>query len=302
MASWVHAGVSVILFAQAIFSWSVSQRGASVGNLLARATFSVGLALFFNLLSPWWQVGTIARWLTFFAFLVTSALNLVLAFRGVTRTRDFAPRDASDWTVGIFGLALVFLTIAVHVWPDPRAAMHISAPLREGTWYVTHGGPLWIANRHNSLPEQKYALDLVRLNNSGVSRDSHGQGVEAFLAWGSEVVSPVEGRVVSVVDAHTDRPMGQRDIEHPAGNHVIIQTADGMRLMVAHLQSGSVVVHAGDNVVVGSPLGRVGNSGNSSEPHLHLQAMRQQGEDWVGMGFLIDGVSCRRGQIIRLDR
>ena len=58
-----------------------------------------------------------------------------------------------------------------------------------------------------------------------------------------------------------------------AGNHVMIETRDGVVVAVCHLQQGSVGVRPGQRVRVGETLGRCGNSGNSTEPHVHLQAI-----------------------------
>src|SRR3546814_21165157 len=55
------------------------------------------------------------------------------------------------------------------------------------------------------------------------------------------------------------------------GNHVIVDHGDGTYVAYAHLRRGSLLVGVGDRVQAGQPLGEVGNSGNSSEPHLHVQ-------------------------------
>jgi murein DD-endopeptidase MepM/ murein hydrolase activator NlpD len=58
-----------------------------------------------------------------------------------------------------------------------------------------------------------------------------------------------------------------------AGNHVMIETRDGPVVAVCHLQRDSVQVYLGQRVRVGERLGLCGNSGNSTEPHVHLQAI-----------------------------
>jgi hypothetical protein len=40
-----------------------------------------------------------------------------------------------------------------------------------------------------------------------------------------------------------------------------------------------LAVRAGDSVAVGEPLGRVGNTGNTGEPHLHIHAQRPGTQD-----------------------
>ena len=62
---------------------------------------------------------------------------------------------------------------------------------------------------------------------------------------------------------------------HPAGNHVVVQTAEHEFVYLAHFEQGSILVKEGDRVAVGDPLGHGGNSGNSSEPHLHIHVQDQ---------------------------
>jgi murein DD-endopeptidase MepM/ murein hydrolase activator NlpD len=76
---------------------------------------------------------------------------------------------------------------------------------------------------------------------------------------------------VAVRDDRSDMPIGQVDSEVIEGNHVVVELAPERYLLLAHLQQGSVVVAEGDEVGAGDLLGRCGNSGNTSQPHLHIQ-------------------------------
>ena len=117
-------------------------------------------------------------------------------------------------------------------------------------------------------------------------------GVEApdgFLGFGQPVLAPVAGEVLAVHDAEPDHgarrspvrlagyALGQagrarRGIRGLAGNHVAIALAPaGPVVLLAHLRQGSARVRPGQQVEAGAPLGECGNSGNSTEPHVHLQ-------------------------------
>lgn len=74
-----------------------------------------------------------------------------------------------------------------------------------------------------------------------------------------------------VNDVQDNKPVGTENTEQIAGNHVIIDHGNGEFSYYAHLQKGSVSVKAGDVVKAGDTLGKCGNSGNSSEPHLHFE-------------------------------
>jgi murein DD-endopeptidase MepM/ murein hydrolase activator NlpD len=81
----------------------------------------------------------------------------------------------------------------------------------------------------------------------------------------------------------TDHIPPARDTEKPAGNYVLIECGD-IEVLLAHMQQGSVTVAVNDQVSTGEPLGKVGNSGNTTEPHLHIHAERD-GEP----GVILDG-------------
>jgi murein DD-endopeptidase MepM/ murein hydrolase activator NlpD len=96
--------------------------------------------------------------------------------------------------------------------------------------------------------------------------------LDSFPAFGSLVVAPLDGVAAAVVADHPDQPVGGSDRQNPAGNYISLDIGAGRYLLFAHLKKSSALVAAGDRVRRGQPLAQVGNSGNTSEPHLHLQA------------------------------
>jgi murein DD-endopeptidase MepM/ murein hydrolase activator NlpD len=85
---------------------------------------------------------------------------------------------------------------------------------------------------------------------------------------GRPVVAPTDGDVFAAVDGHPDS--GGANLSNPAGNHVVIRRSPGQFVFVAHLQLGTVAVAPGTRVTAGQFIGRCGNSGNSSLPHVHF--------------------------------
>lgn len=143
-------------------------------------------------------------------------------------------------------------------------------PLRVGRWRVVAGQGR-ILNHHWVAPEQREALDLVRIgwtrrSRRGLFCSAH----QDFYAFGTELVAPCIGTVVRAQDGLPD---GVPDEHHAVGNHVVIDNGHE-HIVLAHLRLGTVAVTAGDTVNPGDRLGEVGNSGNSSEPHLHLHVER----------------------------
>ncbi len=181
-----------------------------------------------------------------------------------------------------------------HRWAAPGQA-RLRFPL-DGEWYVGQGGgPL--LNHHARVAEQRGAIDLVQVDRRGTRiRGGRRQDPGAYLAWDAPVHAPCNGRIVSAVDGLEDQAVGQPRYGPPAGNHVAID-AGGDVVLLAHLRRGSVLVRTGDVVQAGQPVGRVGNSGNTTQPHLHVHLHR----DGQGLDLAFDDVPgpLFRGRTVR---
>ena len=102
--------------------------------------------------------------------------------------------------------------------------------------------------------------------------------------------------VLSVFDRLPDMPpSGSPESSVAAGNHVVVNCG-GVHVLLAHMMSGSIVVKSEDSVKVGKFLGRVGNSGDSSEPHLHVHAGTEEGEC---LPMLFGGKFLARNSVVR---
>ncbi len=142
----------------------------------------------------------------------------------------------------------------------------------QGRWFVMQGGDTLNVNQHMSVAAQWYGIDFLKVagpSQRELSR-STGSTVEDFYSWGEPVLSPVEGDVQAIVDRFPDNPLGVKDADNPAGNHVVIKAASDRYIFIAHLQKGSVKVKPGQHVTAGQELGKCGNSGNSDAPHVHM--------------------------------
>ena len=149
----------------------------------------------------------------------------------------------------------------------------LAAPF-EGEWLVLNGGRSTLINMHYGLENQRDALDLERLVN-GQELTGNRHTLNSYPSWGETVFAPADGKIVTVVNDLNDNEVGATDEEHLAGNHVVMDIGHGRFVMMAHLQKGSVSVRPNDLVHAGQPIARCGNSGNTSQPHLHLQAQNQ---------------------------
>jgi hypothetical protein len=168
-------------------------------------------------------------------------------------------------------LASVFLAAQVGAafW-TPAHPVTVGSPV-EGQWWVVQGGHSELVNDHNVAVAQDHALDIVQMVDGSTH---HGDPADRtnYYAWGEPLHAPADGTVATAVDTFPDQPIGSVDRLHAAGNLVVIDIGGGRFIAMAHLESGSVRVAVGDRVRAGDVVGLVGNSGNSDEPHLHIQA------------------------------
>ncbi len=174
-------------------------------------------------------------------------------------------------------LFLVFAYLCVNVlmgYFAPEGAIELAYPLRDATYYVGGGGNSRLINNHQAHEPQKFALDIVRLNAFGNRAAGLSPAeLDQYAIFEDTVYSPCPGTVIRAVDGLPDLRPPERDNENLAGNHVVL-AYNGVEVILAHLRQGSVAVTAGMSVNEGDVLGRVGNSGNTSQPHLHLHAER----------------------------
>lgn len=141
-----------------------------------------------------------------------------------------------------------------------------------GRWFVMQGGDTPNVNDHMGVPAQWFGLDFAKVGGPSQRELARGTPTKAedFYSWGEPVLAPVDGEIIAVVDGLPDNPLGVKDPQHPAGNHVVLKTAEGRFVFLAHFQRGTISATVGQRVEAGARLGACGNSGNSDFPHIHM--------------------------------
>jgi murein DD-endopeptidase MepM/ murein hydrolase activator NlpD len=140
----------------------------------------------------------------------------------------------------------------------------------KGEWSVTWGGDTKEQNYHVESVAQKNAFDFLIYDEKGLTHKGTGEANEDYYAFGKELYASCDGEVVLVVDGIKDNIPGVLNPIYIPGNTVIIKTANGEFVFFAHFKQHSIIVKQGQKVTTGALLGLCGNSGNSSEPHLHF--------------------------------
>lgn len=192
-------------------------------------------------------------------------------------------------------------------YEELAAARRIRWPLPEGEWRAINSPADRIPSHGTDQLGQRYAYDITGVDEAGRLGPKRGwrawlwrEDPGTFPGFGSPVVAPADGVVVEASDGIADRPairsvplllaflarmltfaVRARDdfarigIDKLLGNHVIValDKADGTHAAHMHLRHGSLRVKQGDRVVAGQVIATLGNSGNTTQPHLHFQLM-----------------------------
>jgi len=159
---------------------------------------------------------------------------------------------------------------------------------------ITHRGSVQSVNGalYNS---QRFAIDWMRLDDQGRMVHGDESDVHNYPDYGADVLAVADAKVVSALNNLDDQVPGRLPepssitIETVDGNHVVLDLGGGRFAFYAHLQKNSVRVRPGDQVKKGAVLGKLGNTGNTSAPHLHFHIMNRPSPVAAdGLPYVID--------------
>jgi hypothetical protein len=163
-------------------------------------------------------------------------------------------------------------------------AVVLGRPLEGPGWVVVNGccdstthirsiqpvnGRLYLA--------QRFAIDWMKINTDNRLFVGDPKNVNSYFGYGQNVLAVADARVVAVVDKFKNQTPGELPaeitLEEIDGNHVVLDLGNGQYVFYAHMQPDSIVVKEGDTVKRGRVIGKLGNTGNTSAPHMHLHVM-----------------------------
>jgi murein DD-endopeptidase MepM/ murein hydrolase activator NlpD len=181
------------------------------------------------------------------------------------------------------------------------AELIVDFPVR-GVWITPNSPGTKIPSHGTTSFGEAYAIDFVMIKGNDKLRKPYrssffryvlkGVPLSDFYGWGQTVYSPINGQVIAVVNDVEERSTvnpftdlqymrkatkeyinNNSKPETVAGNYVLIKLNDNQYALLAHLVKGSIRVTPGKTVEKNQPIGRLGHSGNSTMPHLHMQFM-----------------------------
>lgn len=146
----------------------------------------------------------------------------------------------------------------------------------EGEWVVVNGGITKEESHSWLITSQRFAYDFLILDNDGKSYSGPSKKLSSYYCYGKKILAPADGIVVETGTANKDSTiMGYGRADPTAkdlrGNYIVIQHTKEQYSVLAHLKPDSIVVRAGQVVKQGEHIALCGNSGNTTEPHLHFQ-------------------------------
>ncbi len=173
-----------------------------------------------------------------------------------------------------------------------------------GIWITPHTPGSKVPSHGTSDFGESYAIDFVMLNDTkGIKKPYrsrvlkyilNGVRLSDFYGWGQAVHSPIKGKVLAIENDIAERQIvnpftdlryvrkatreyisSRRFPEKIAGNYVLLEIGDSKYALLAHLVKGSIMVKPGESVETGQVIGKLGHSGNSTMPHLHMQFMNR---------------------------
>lgn len=208
--------------------------------------------------------------------LLLTLASLLFLIGGFVKNKRIFVRSISFILSGLLAFpTLLLFNVIPFAYPssldDTNPSLTIHSPFHEDV-KIGWGGDTVESNvPHVIWSSERWAYDIVK-----EPSDIKSDVLADFGIYGLTIYVPVKGTVIAVYDAEDDIPPNTDEFISMAGNYVYLKVEEtGTYLLMNHLLKDSVTLEVGDKVFVGDYLGKIGNSGSTSEPHLHIHHQRQ---------------------------
>jgi biotin carboxyl carrier protein len=296
----LHRVVPLILI---LWTWRRSY--GSITALSAQVLVLMSYTVFIFLMGTW----AFANFYLRYAILILAVAVIIRSLMRVSNLPFFIKPHFLGWVtycagVVIIGVLVYLVAGAIRSHFYDETPVNLAFPFKNDTYAVFEGGNgrmSSLMNYHYGASIHKgartnlsmrYAVDITKLTRSG--NDAEGflpVQNDKYSVFNQVVYSPCDGEVSDVEDKWPNETPWTGSPPYNVGNHVLITSSD-FGVVMGHLQKGSILVKTGDRVKTGQPVARTGNSGWTSQPHLHIQAMRKSTGSfwgWEGIPIFFDG-------------
>jgi hypothetical protein len=290
-----------ILIPLLMIVWTWTRQYLSVMGWLLQVLAFASYFGFIFLIGTWALVSFYLR----YAFPAFFIIAVILSYLRAKDLPFWVEKGIMGWMGNGAGLVisavLIYLIVgAIRSYSYDEKPVNLAFPFKRGVYAVFEGGngkASSLMNYHYGGAthkgagvnrSMKYAVDFTKLSIWG--NDANGflpKENEKYAIFNEVVYSPCDGQVYDVVDQWPNEIPGGNKAPYNVGNHIVIQSGVFLVLM-GHLQKGSIQVKAGEMVETGQPIAKVGNSGWTIQPHIHVQAMKMtRGSFWSAEGLPI---------------
>ncbi len=273
IVSIVALTIMQLLIPALFIYWTGFRKNKSKINLILKLVTVWTYFIYIFYAGQWSFLPFLLRYIFLF-LLIGSTVKALMQFRTLLL---FEKKKIWGWSkfVGQFLFSLLFFWGCIEVisgFTTDEKGIDIAFPLKEG--FIGHGGSSVIINYHNAdTTAQQYALDISKLNAWGLRASGFfPDDLNKYAIYGDTIFSPCDGKIVKTQNGLDNVPPGVDVKASPAGNHIVLEYENSL-IVFAHLLKNSLMVAMGDFVKKGQPIARVGNSGHTSEPHLHIHAI-----------------------------
>jgi hypothetical protein len=178
-----------------------------------------------------------------------------------------------------------------------KGEIEYTLPL-EGKWAVVNGCYTKEFSHSWDIPTQRYAYDFIILDEEGKSYRNEFNQCENYYCYDKNILAPADGIVVEISNDAKDSLIFKNGkffskSPHIAGNYIVIKHSEKEYSTFAHLKKDSITVKLGDGISRGDVIAKCGNTGNSTEPHLHFQL--QTGQSFynsAGLPIKFNNIKC----------
>ena len=263
-------------------------------------------------LSGYWEFfGSVFR--NLFLLLLDAILFIILINKFVTSSNT---HFNMAFTI-IFALVQAYLffdlaKIIIVIFKKEKNSLEIAFPLRDGKYLITDGGNSKISRlmnyhfysrvhrKNKTNNSMQFATDIVKIDPN--KKRFLPKRNEEYPIFGEDVYCPMEGKVIKVENNIADNEPFIGTYPYNTGNTVVIKNANYYYLL-GHLKKASIIVSIGSIVKAGDFIGQIGNSGYSERPHLHMQLIESDSENyWFGKGISIrfEGSNLFKNRVIKI--
>jgi hypothetical protein len=287
--------------------WTLARSYTSAVAVIVQILVLVFYAVFIFLMGSWVYASFYLRY-ALLGVSIAVALWTLLRIKGLPL---FVGPHIPGWIgycagAAILGVLVYLMAGAIRSHFYNESPVNLAFPFQNGVYAVFEGGngrvsPLMNYHYGASIHKgarinlsMRYAVDITKLTCWG--NDAAGflsLQNEKYPIFNQVLYSPCDGKVSHVEDKWSNETPWSGNPPYNVGNHILITSAD-FGVLMGHIQRGSFLVKMGEMVRKGQPIAQVGNSGWTSHPHLHIQAMRAAAGSfwsWEGLPIFFDGTN-----------